>query len=148
VVFDRKYINIKNIINMNPITAYINAVKQCFNYRGTTSRLEYWMFLIATWIIGLIFMLGGCIIFFGGAYFLGGEGIEENNAIITSVLFAYGFLFFLFYLFCMMLPFVGVTVRRLNDIGWSPWLALLYLVVGINTVIVIIFGCVPSQNSK
>ncbi|MBQ7589809.1 MAG: DUF805 domain-containing protein [Verrucomicrobia bacterium] len=133
---------------MNPVTAYISAIKQCFNYRGTTSRLEYWMFLIATWIIGLIFMLGGFIIFFGVMYFLGEEGLNENNAIIACVLSVYGFLFLLFDLLCMMLPFVGVTVRRLNDIGLSPWLALLYLVPGVNTIIVIVFGCVPGQNSK
>ena len=133
---------------MNPISAYINAIKQCFNYNGTASRLEYWMFLIAAWIIGFIFMLGGCIIFFGGTFLLGQEGMNNNNIIITCIFGIYGFISFIFYLFCILLPFVSLTVRRLNDIGWSPWLALLYLIPGVTLIVMIVFGVVPSQSGK
>ena len=133
---------------MNPSSAYINAIKQCCNYNGTASRLEYWMFLIAAWIIGFIFMLGGCIIFFGGMYFLDAVGMKENDIIITCIFGIYGFISFIFYLFCILLPFVSLTVRRLNDIGWSPWLALLYLIPGVTLIVMIVFGVVPSQSGR
>ena len=62
---------------MNPISAYIDALSKYFDYRGTVSRREYWMFIIATIIIRIIviglLMLGLSLVVLTG---IGGVSLD------------------------------------------------------------------------
>ena len=45
----------------------------------------------------------------------------------------------------ILLPSLGILVRRLRDAGFSPWWALLLLVPGIGGIILLIMACFPSK---
>ncbi len=45
----------------------------------------------------------------------------------------------------ILLPSLGILVRRLRDAGFSPWLALLLLVPVVGWIIVVILACFPSK---
>ena len=112
---------------MNPITAYISAIKQPFNYSGTASRLEYWMcfvgYIILSIIIGLVCNLIGL----------------DMSGVGSVVSFIRG-------LFLVFLPGLALTARRLNDIGWPIWLIILCFIPGINLIAWIIFGIIPGKK--
>ncbi len=46
----------------------------------------------------------------------------------------------------MILPGLGILVRRLHDAGFSGWWALLLLVPAIGLIAVIILACLPSKK--
>ncbi|WP_372519297.1 DUF805 domain-containing protein [Candidatus Ruminimicrobiellum ovillum] len=45
----------------------------------------------------------------------------------------------------ILLPSLGILVRRLRDAGFSPWLALLLLIPVVGWVAVVILACFPSK---
>lgn len=45
----------------------------------------------------------------------------------------------------ILLPSLGILVRRLRDAGFSPWLALLLLVPVVGWIVVVILACFPSK---
>ncbi|MBO4715198.1 MAG: DUF805 domain-containing protein [Verrucomicrobia bacterium] len=110
---------------MNPITAYISAIKQPFNYSGTASRLEYWMCFVGFLILSIIIWLVCSLL---GLDFMSGTG-----SVISFILG----------LFLITLPGLALGARRLNDIGWPVWL----IVLGIfGPIVWIIFGIVPGKK--
>ena len=103
------------------LDAYLSAWRRMFDYRGVSTRLEYWMFVPLHWII--LFPLHG---------FLSGAWIFETNAwteaLAASLLLLHGVPAFL--------ASVSLTVRRVRDAtgsGWFVFLMLLnpYLILGI-----------------
>ena len=46
----------------------------------------------------------------------------------------------------VLLPSLGILVRRLHDAGFSGWWALLLLVPAIGLIAVIILACLPSKK--
>ena len=46
----------------------------------------------------------------------------------------------------ILLPSLGLLVRRLRDAGLSPWLALLLLVPVVGWIAVVILACFPSKQ--
>ena len=110
---------------MNPITAYISAIKQPFNYSGTASRLEYWMcvvgFIVLSFIVGLVMAL---------------LGVEINGG-------AGGLIGLILWLFLIVLPSLSLAGRRLNDIGWPVWLVILCILI---PIVFIIIGIVPGKK--
>lgn len=45
----------------------------------------------------------------------------------------------------VLLPSLGILVRRLRDAGFSPWLALLLLIPFVGWIAVVILACFPSK---
>ena len=144
---------------MNPISAYIDALSKYFDYHGTVSRREYWMFVIATIIIRIIviglLMLGLSLVVLTG---IGGVSLdlftreypEDNYMGITFIILVICYLFICF--FTVFLPGLALMARRLNDMGWSRWCLLLVVVLfmipfgSFSLIPIIVLGCVPSRN--
>lgn len=147
---------------MNPISAYIDALSKYFDYHGTVSRREYWMFVIATIIIRIIviglLMLGLSLVVLTG---IGGVSLdiftreypEDNYMGITAMILVICYLFICF--FTVFLPGLALMARRLNDMGWSRWCLLLVVVLfmiplppfgSFSLIPIIVLGCVPSRN--
>ena len=96
---------------MNPVSAYIDALSKYFDYHGTVSRREYWMFMIATIIIRIIviglLMLGLSLVVLTG---IGGVSLDiltrdypENSYYgITAMILVICYLFICF--FTVFLP--------------------------------------------
>ena len=110
---------------MELISAYIDALSKYFDYRGRTSRREYWMFIIAAigvQVIGLfVWLLGGT-----------GGGANHHSSMVASADYNFNFkdfIYLIFYLFAWYsaigLPGLALIAHRLNDIGWSRRLSLL-----------------------
>ena len=159
---------------MNPISAYIDALSKYFDYRGTVSRREYWMFIIAAigvQVIVLSVWLFGSIIVRSANYHSSTPARADYNFNFEV------FIDLIFYLFAWYsaigLPGLALIARRLNDIGWSRRLSLLVvmfmipippfifvlfapivflyehpfpLVSFIALIPISVFGCVPSKK--
>ncbi len=68
-----------------------------------------------------------------------------NSFIVSLILnVIWGMLATIFAL-VVLLPSLGILVRRLRDAGFSPWWALLLLVPGIGGIILLIMACFPSK---
>ncbi len=87
------------------------------DFDGRARRAEYWWFLLFTW---LVFLAVGLLMGVAAAL-SGGSG---PNALV----YVFGALFVVI-LLGMVLPGLGVTVRRMHDHGWSGWWYLLFLVI-------------------
>ena len=120
----------------NPFKYWLDAITDhYFDYTGTSSRKEVWMFLLSAVICGLA--LGFVWL---NLYILTGGGKVAD--IVVGIL-CYLMMFFLF-----TLPYIALTVRRIRDIGWSPWLILLYLVIPVNLIAFFVFACTPGRNNR
>ena len=98
------------------------------------------MFLLCSVICGLAlgFVWLGLYIVTGGAKFADiAMGTVSVMGILCSLM-----MFFLF-----TLPYIALTVRRIRDIGWSPWLILLYLT-PVSLIAFFIFACMPGRSSR
>ncbi len=82
----------------NPFEHWLFAVKRSFDYKGRSSRKEFWMFLVSSIIFDFLIIL-----LFG------------KNSIINSV----------WYLFSMF-PYIALMIRRFHDVDESGWLTLVY----------------------
>lgn len=91
------------------------------NFQGRASRSEYWWY--ALFILILNFAIG----FICG---ITGFNVEIITAIVSLAL---------------LLPGLGLCVRRLHDVGKSGWYLLFGLIPLIGAIILIVFYCKESQ---
>lgn len=96
------------------------TVNYC-NFKGRASRSDYWwvylFFFVASWIITIAFSW------------------SETAEYTASVLFS----------LALLLPSLGLCVRRLHDTGRSGWWILINLIPLIGTLIYLYFVVQPSQ---
>ncbi|WP_352724417.1 DUF805 domain-containing protein [Mesorhizobium sp. M0500] len=69
------------------------------------------------------------------------DGAMGNVADLPAVTVGLSGLFLL----ATALPWFGLNVRRLHDIGLTGWLFLLFLIPTFGTVIILIFALIPTQ---
>lgn len=91
-------------------------------FSGRSSRSEYWWFnlfgFILSFVIGLI-----------------GMAVNEQVEQVLLVLVGLG----------LLLPSLGLSVRRLHDVGKSGWWLFISLIPIIGSVILLVFYCQDSQ---
>ncbi|MCM1377884.1 MAG: DUF805 domain-containing protein [Clostridium sp.] len=98
------------------------AVNYC-NFSGRASRSEYWWFalfcIIASAVIGIVFSFSNTL-----------------EAIVSSIVSL-----------ALLLPGLGLSVRRLHDIGKSGVWILVGLIPIVGQIFLIIWYCTPSQTA-
>lgn len=100
------------------------------NFSGRATRREYWMFRLASLLFLLsIYILGIFLIFL----------IDPSMSIIMMGLS-------LLYSLALIIPGLGLYVRRLHDTGRSGWMILLGLIPFIGGWILLIFSLLDSQR--
>jgi uncharacterized membrane protein YhaH (DUF805 family) len=99
---------------------YIGVLQKYFDFSGRARRTEFWMFVLFNIIVSVVLYLID-------NYVLG-------MPILASI---YGL--------AVLLPFLGVSVRRLHDTGRSGWWLLIGLIPLIGAIILIIFYVQDSQ---
>lgn len=104
---------------------YVDVLKKYAVFTGRACRKEYWMFFLFNLII--IF----CLSFIEGLL-----GISSSGYGILSSLYS----------FAILLPCVGVTIRRLHDTNRSGWWWLISFVPLIGAIILIVFMVQDSQE--
>jgi uncharacterized membrane protein YhaH (DUF805 family) len=102
---------------------YLKVVKNYVGFYGRASRKEYWMFILFNFIFALIL------------------SIVENAIGLPYVLTT-------IYYLALLLPSLAVSIRRLHDTGRSGWWVLISLIPLIGSIILIVFFCLESQETK
>ena len=102
---------------------YVSVVKdKFFCFEGRADRKEFWYFVLANFCVAFLI---GCI-----------DGlIGAERPYLGSL-----------YSLAVLLPNLGVSVRRLHDIGKSGWWLFLSLLPPIGTIILIVWACKPSVD--
>jgi uncharacterized membrane protein YhaH (DUF805 family) len=99
---------------------YLEVLKKYAVFSGRAGRSEYWMFLLfnimITFVIGLI------------------EGFVGSPGIVS-----------LLYGLAVLVPAIGVSVRRLHDTNRSGWWLLISFVPFIGTIVLLVFMTLESQ---
>lgn len=106
---------------MNEFISCVTEKFCCFS--GRARRREYWMFTL----FYILVLLG--------------------LFIVAQVIPAFSFAYFICPL-VLLLPSLGVTVRRLHDIGKSGWLILVGLIPFVGGIILLIFECLDSTPGE
>ena len=99
---------------------YVKVLKQYTDFSGRARRREYWMFVLANFIVALV--LG-----------------------IIDRIFGWGQILSEIYSLAVLLPSIAVCIRRLHDIGKSGWWLLIALIPLIGEIWLIVLFCQDSQ---
>jgi len=104
---------------------YIEVLKKYAVFQGRARRKEYWMFTLFNVLIamGLAFI----DVFAGLAN-------EDGVGALSTI-----------YSLAVLLPGLGVAVRRLHDIGRSGWWLLIALVPVVGAVVLLVFAVLDSE---
>ena len=92
---------------------YVDVLKKYAVFSGRARRQEYWMFFLFNLIVSIVLSI-------------------VDRAIGSNVIS-------LLYTLAVLLPGLGVAVRRLHDTGRSGWWILIALIPLVGTIILIVF---------
>lgn len=100
---------------MNDFIATVKHVflQNYFNFEGRAGRKEFWWAFLFNFVVTFILGLFG-----------------KAGTILTAI-----------WSLAILLPYLGVSVRRLHDINKSGWLVLLSLIPIVGIIILIIWWC-------
>lgn len=102
---------------------FIEVVKKYAVFEGRARRKEYWMYSLFSALIGAV---AGVI-----------DALVFGSQILTFVL-ALG----------LLLPTLGVTVRRLHDTNRSGWWVLIGFIPLVGGIIMLVFLCIKGQTGS
>jgi uncharacterized membrane protein YhaH (DUF805 family) len=110
---------------------YMDVLRQYAVFTGRARRTEYWMFTLFSVIIALVLAVLDYAL--GLSFMPGGTGLLG-----------------LLYSLAVLLPSLGVSIRRLHDTGRSGWWLLIALVPLVGGIVLIVFlataGTVGSNS--
>lgn len=95
--------------------------KNYLTFDGRVSRRQYWMFALFSCLVSLVIGIIG--------------GIIPILSIIS-----------LLYTLALVVPSVGLGIRRLHDLGLSGWFFLIALIPYIGGLFLVILFCIPGEN--
>jgi uncharacterized membrane protein YhaH (DUF805 family) len=108
---------------------YLSVLKRYVAFDGRARRQEYWMFTLISVIISLVLMA----IDHAMGTVSASAGIGTLGAI---------------YALAVLLPSLGVTVRRLHDTDRSGWWLLICLVPLIGGIVLLVFLCIEGTRGS
>lgn len=115
---------------------FLDTVKNRFaDFKGRSTRSEYWYFVLFALLISIVLRV---IDTFMINPMMGMTPEEATKGGILITVFA----------LAMLLPQIGVGVRRLHDVGMSGWWYLIALVPIIGALILIFFFVKDSQPGE
>lgn len=105
---------------MEFLQPYISMWTNYVNFRDRARRRDFWMAFLVNFIV--VFILGILI------------NIASFFSILSGI-----------YSLAILIPMLGLWVRRLHDTGKSGWFLLLGLIPGIGAIVLLVFACMDSQ---
>ena len=109
------------------IEAYKKYLNNYANFKGRSTRSDYWFVILANYLIG--FALG-----------LVGGFMPDLYKLMMALSYAYSL--------AVLIPSIALVVRRLHDINKSGWYYLLTLIPLAGPIILLIFLCRASVNEN
>ena len=124
--------------DVNFFSAQLKLWARIFDYKGTSTRKEYWFAFLFHAILGILAFFGMIL---SACIFLLQDMLDASIllSVVHYILFIPAVLIFL-YLCISIIPWISLTVRRLRDAGKSGWWTILLLFVGIGHII-LLFLC-------
>lgn len=110
---------------MNAFSKYfIDPIKNHYvDFEGRATRKQFWLFALWNFIVFLV--IGFALDFF----------LEDvGNAIYMILQLA------------VLMPSLGMSVRRLHDIGRSGWWLLISFVPVVGFIVLLVFYCTPTRD--
>ena len=95
------------------------VTKKYFCFEGRANRKEFWMWVLVVFVISFVLSL-----------------IPKAGGILSAI-----------FSLAVLLTSIGVTARRLHDLGKSGWLQMLGLIPFIGILIVLIL-CIPEGSKE
>lgn len=112
---------------MNAVKTYfIDVVKnQYFNFKGRATRQQYWMYILFYFILSVVIGIIGAIL---------GDTVRGILSGLVNL--------------ALLLPTLGIGVRRLHDTDRSGWWFLVGLVPFIGGLVLLVFFCLPGTEGE
>jgi len=104
---------------------YLAVLKKYAVFNGRATRSEYWFFVLFNIIASVVLSIGDKIV---GTY-----SAATGLGLLSGV-----------YAIAVLLPGIGVSIRRLHDIGRSGWWLLIAFVPFIGAIVLLIFAAQDS----
>ncbi|HEX7709985.1 MAG TPA: DUF805 domain-containing protein [Sphingomonadaceae bacterium] len=104
--------------------------KRYFDFSGRSRRMEYWMFALLWFIIGVIFDIG---------VFASMPSAEAMQAGVAPAGLGIGAVIFGIFAAASLIPAIAVTVRRLHDTDRSGWWWFIQLIPLIGAIVMLVF---------
>ena len=105
---------------------YFRVLKKYAVFSGRAGRKEYWNFVLVNFLIGIVLNIIESLV---------GIAPELNFSVLSLI-----------YSLAVLLPSLGVSIRRLHDIGRSGWWLFIGLIPLAGAIIIIIFTATGSQE--
>ena len=109
---------------------YFKVLRQYVDFKGRARRAEYWNFTLISTLISLALL-------FIDLYVFGINPMAGQSGIIGNL-----------YSLAVLLPSLGVLVRRLHDVGKSGWFFLIILIPLIGFIWLLILLFRDSQQGE
>ena len=107
---------------------YIQVLKKYAVFSGRARRKEFWMFVLFNIIISIVIGLIERLL---------GLGSGDGAGVLSII-----------YSLAVLLPSLGVSVRRLHDIDKTGWWLLIALIPVIGAIVLLIFFVKDSQAGE
>ena len=108
---------------------YLTVLKKYTVFNGRSRRKEYWFFVLFNLIISIILgMIDGAL----------AGGVAPTGMGMLSMI----------YMLAVLLPGIGVTIRRLHDTNRSGWWILIGLIPLIGVIVLLIFMALDSTPGE
>ena len=105
---------------MEGMDFYKEFWQRSFDFKGVTSRRDYWMVVLTNFCIGFVM------------------GVLSS---VPGVIYIY----FLFNVL-LIVPYLSMMVRRLHDVGKSGWMILTGLIPLVGPVVLLVLSVLPSKE--
>jgi uncharacterized membrane protein YhaH (DUF805 family) len=131
---------------MGPADAVRTCLARYFDFRGRTSRPEFWWFMLFCFVAPLAATIADVILFrFTHIHLFNPVAVSDWGSTkdlgeITAYSYGTGLLASLTSL-ALIVPSLAAAARRLHDIGKSGWWQLLMLVPLIGFVVLLVWYC-------
>ena len=109
---------------LRSILSYFSALKRVFDFKGVSSRREFWGFQ-----------------FFQALVLLASLGLKSGGYLFISTILEW-------LVWASLISSLSLTIRRLRDVGKSWWWVLPCFVWGLNLVVWVLFLLKPSPGWK
>ncbi|MYS11684.1 DUF805 domain-containing protein [Streptomyces sp. SID6041] len=101
---------------------YLDVIKKYAVFSGRARRKEFWMFQLFNFIISIVLVAIGTALDF---------------SLLSTI-----------YSLAVLLPSLGVTIRRLHDTGRSGWWILIGLVPIVGFIVLIVFTASEGEQQQ